>query len=134
MSFSGENKIIHLEREILGRTEEQVEILERFRQDKRVHLILVLGSADVFHGRVTAGNPGVALKARHDFGTGLQIVRISSSSVQKVGRLNKFRPERVLAPVNLKVGREGLWQKIVPLHHQNLEVAFKDLETWPECQ
>ena len=71
MRLRGEDKVVNLQRQIFGAAEQQVEVFERFRQDKRVHLVFVLARSDVLHGGVAARNAGIALQTRHHFGASL---------------------------------------------------------------
>lgn len=66
---------------------------------------------------IAAGNPCVFLQGHQGLLSHLQIVWVVGRFVQKVGGLDEFRAQQILPPVNLKVRREGLWNKVVALHH-----------------
>ena len=62
----------------------------------------------------------------------LQVVRISSGSVEEIGRFHKFRSERMLTPVHLEVRGKRFRQEIVTLHH--LVKHFVRLNCWLQLQ
>jgi hypothetical protein len=67
----------------------------------------VLAGTDIFYSSISTRHASIPLKAGHHLGTGFKVIRIARSSIQKVGGLDKFRTERMLTPVYLKIGRES---------------------------
>ena len=41
---------------------------------------------------------------------------VLSCLVQEIRGLHKFRPQEMLAPMDLEVGRNCFWDEVVPLH------------------
>lgn len=62
-----EDKVLNVQQQVRRVGKQQVQILERFREDVRIHAVLVLASTDVVDGCVTTGYAGMLLEGLQSF-------------------------------------------------------------------
>lgn len=102
MSFRCEDEIVDVDQQVRFVGEEQVQVLDGFRQQVRVHAIFVFASSDVVDRSISASDFRVFLERFKNFLSYLKVVMVAGGLVKEVSRFYELWTKVVLTPMNLK--------------------------------